>query len=199
MAVQIPPGFAQASIEHWLANYTRPAVTVWGLDVSAYPDDADDLAQTFHSQYVNYIGLRIDSNVTIRGAKVLIGQDGGDPVIGTSTDTDPGGRSSNSTSPALALMAHLNTGLGGRRNRGRKYFPWALGDDAVSEQGAVLAADITAWNTNLANFLEAMENNFAPVVLLHGPGVTSVPVPTPVTTMLANGVVRTQKQRQARF
>lgn len=199
MSLVIPPGFALASIEHWLGGYNRPAVTTWGLDVSAFSGSPDELAEEFSIAYRGSLGPRYDTNVTMRDARVVIGQDGGDPVIGFSYTSGAGTRNNESTPPALALMVDKRTLLGGRRNRGRAYLPWALADTEVSEVGAVTGSVVNAWQTLFANYILALEAADIPPVVLHGPGLTTPPPPTPITNFVVNGTVRTQRRRQVRY
>lgn len=199
MSVVIPPGYAQASIEYWLAGYTRPAVTTWGLDISANVYDAESMANGFHEMYTTAFLPRTDSNVTLRNARIIVGQDAPDPIIGTSVLTTAGTSSRASTPPALALMISTPTGLGGRRNRGRKYIPWAVAESDVDEYGTIGSTTITAWNGSCIQFVNELADNQWDLVLLHGAGSSPVPAPTPITGLAPNPIIRTQKQRQARF
>lgn len=199
MSVIIPPGFAQVSIEHWLTAYNRPAVTTWGIDLSGNAADADSVAQQQWSIYTTHMGPQIDSTVTIRDCRVAIGQDGGDPILGFSTGSTAGGRSAESTPPALALMITKRTNSGGRRGRGRIYIPWALSDTAVSENGAIAGASLTAWGSAASAWRSALAAANRHMVLLHGSGLTAPPAPTPVENLVVNPTIRTQRRRQARY
>ena len=199
MAVQLPPGFAQFSVEHLHADYGRPAVTTWGVDLAAAGGDADDLATQFQAGYVNTLGLLIDSEVTIANTRVYVGQDGPDPDVGIATTTGAGGATGRDTSPpALAVMIDVRTNKGGRRNRGRKYLPWAIGDSDVNELGQISSAYQSAAQARCADFLDDIAANGWSLVVLHGAGVSGVPVPTPVTSLQVAPIIRTQKQRQIR-
>lgn len=199
MSLIIPPGFALASMEHWLAGYNRPAVTTWGLDCSEFEGTPDEMAHAFAVAYRGQLAGRFDTAVTMRDARVVIGQDGGDPVIGFDYSTGAGTRNNESTPPALALMVDKRTLLGGRRNRGRAYLPWALADTEVSEVGAITGSVVNSWQTLLTAFWTELGSiSLAPVVL-HGSGLTSPPVPTPVTNFVVNPTVRTQRRRQVRY
>lgn len=199
MTVQIPPGYATLAVEHWLLNYPRPAVCVWGLSLDGLVLDPVAMANQLQGAYVDAFSPGIDSNVTIRASRLTIGQDAADPIVATATSSSPGQAVRESVPPSLAVMLDLHTNLGGRRNRGRKYVPWASSDGSVSEQGALEASAISGWNTRAANFITRLETLDASPVILHGTGVTSVPAPTPVTSITCNPVIRTQRNRQTRF
>lgn len=199
MTVVIPPGYAQASVEHWLAGYNRPAVTTWGMRVTGVPAaDATYLANHFQGLYIEAFKPRTDANVRIRSTRLVVGQDAGEPLVGVADNGDVGASSRESTAPALALMVDRNTGLGGRRNRGRVYFPWAVSDTEVNEMGAVGNTSLTAWNTSLTEFLDLLDTSpfIDQLYLLHGVGLGA---PTPITGLQANPTIRTQKQRQVRY
>lgn len=199
MAVVIPPGFAQASVEHWLTGYNRPAVTTWGVQVLGTPAGGPtEMAQRFQDAYITAFAARTDSNVRIRSTRLVIGQDAAEPLVGVADNGAVGASSRSSTAPALALMVTKQTGLGGRRNRGRVYFPWAVSDDAVAENGAVNDVTLNAWDGSLASFLGLLDvdSYFGDLHVLHGPFLGP---PTPVTGLQANPTIRTQKQRQVRY
>lgn len=199
MTIQIPPGYAQFTVEHWLANFTRPACTVWGVDVSANQYTPDSMAQGFLEIYADAFKAGFDSNVTLRDCRMVLGQDAVDPIIGNSSTTIAGTAVRESTAPALACLLDLRTNVGGRRNRGRKFLPWALSDTSVSEMGSVEASAVTGWNSRSTSLISELATNQWSLVILHGTGVTTPPAPTAVTSMTCNPVVSTQRRRQARF
>lgn len=199
MAVQLPPGFAQFSVEHVHDDYARPAVTTWGLDVSENVMTPDDLATEFQLIYGNSIGDLVDSEVSMTNTRVYLGQDAADPDVGIAAGSVPGGASSRDTSPpALAVMVDVRTNKGGRRNRGRKFLPWAVGDSDVNELGQLSTPYISAAGLKLADFVTELTAKNWSLVVLHGAGQSGTPVPTPVTSLKVAPIVRTQKQRQLR-
>ena len=198
MSVQIPPGYAQFSVGHLLAGYTRRAYTVWGIDLGGTGSpDPDVLAGQFQTIYDETLGTQIDSNVTISQTRAVVGQDG-EPLVGVTDLIDTGSASRESTAPALAALLHLNTGLGGRRNRGRKFLPWAISDSGVLENGTIASASVTALQSAASDFNIAVRDEGWEVVVLHGEGISAVPPPTPVTTITVSGIVSTQRRRQTR-
>lgn len=202
MPVVIPPGYALCSVEHWLADYPRPAVTTMGMKVLGTVDGAgNNVADQFFTAFSSAYLATMDTEVRLRNARAVVGQDGGDPLVFTSASDMAGGQSRSSTAPALALMITKNTALGGRKNRGRFYFPWAMDDNAVGQNGAVLPAIVTNFATRSANFLADLENAGGTLGLLDGAVILhsdSTP-PTPITSLVPNPTIRTQRNRQARY
>lgn len=197
----IPPGFAECSIEHWLAGYNRPAVVTMGIKITGDSDGSFTVADRFHQAFTGAFRTGVDTNVTMRNARAVIGQDGGDPIVQVSAMSIAGTSNRDSIAPALALMLTKNTSLGGRRNRGRMFFPWAVSDTGVAENGAVASATLDNWNGYCDDFIGFLEDNadYNPIdgaVLLHSD--PAVP-PTPITSMRPNPAIRTQRRRQVRF
>jgi len=202
MARVIPPGFAECSIEHWLDGYPRPAVTTMGVAILGSESGGESLADWFHAAFEQSFLPSIDQNVRIRNAKAVIGQDGLDPIVQVSTKSTQGTSDRESIAPALALMISKNTALGGRKHRGRFYFPWAVSDTGVGENGAVQASTLTTWQNNVATFQTNLEGGLGTMPLFDGPVVLHgdpLLAPTPVTGMAPNPTIRTQRRRQVRY
>lgn len=202
MAVVIPPGFAQCSIEFWLDGYPRPAVTTMGVKILGSESAGFNVAETFHGCYVGRFTALTDNGVTVRNARAVIGQDGADPIIQESSRTNVGGQARSSVAPALALMLSKSTDLGGRKNRGRMYIPWAMDDNAVAENGAISSVIVNAWTTACAGFLEDLSGSESEFEILDGAYILhsdpSTP-PTRITKLAPNPTIRTQRNRQTRY
>lgn len=198
----IPPGFAMCSIEHWLDNYPRPAIVTMGVSILGTESESGNVADQFHGAYTTSVGGVIDSSVRIRNARAVIGQDGGDPIVQESATSYPGARSGQSTPPALAVMASKATALGGRRNRGRMYIPWAVDEGQVGENGAIATAQVNGIQTRVNQLLVNLKggdtgayNLLNGAVLIHSEAVP----PTIITAMQVNPTIRTQRRRQVRY
>lgn len=199
MARIIPPGYAECSIEFWLAGYLRPAVITQGFKINGSVGSSYNVADQFDLAFAGTFAALYDTNVTMRNAKAVIGQDGADPIVQVSTTQTTGTVSRESIAPALALMVTKNTNLGGRKHRGRNYLPWSLGDGDVAENGAIAQPRLNTWQTALDNYMAAILDPSTDLldepVLLH----TDPTLPTPVTSFTPNPAIRTQRRRQVRF
>lgn len=202
MARIIPPGFAECSIEHWLDGYPRPAVTTMGVKILGDESGGESVADWFHEAFVLSFLPSVDANVRLRNARAVIGQDGADPIVQISTKSSTGTSTRDSLAPALALMISKNTALGGRKHRGRFYFPWAVSDTGVGENGAVQESTLNTWRANVDTYMTNLEGGLGTQPLFDGPVVLhSDPLiaPTPVTGMAPNPTIRTQRRRQVRY
>lgn len=196
MAVHIPGGYGQLTIEHWLTGYTRPACNVWGFHVDEIPEGGlPSLPDLMLARYSAAFRALIDSDVRVRNPRVVVGTLDGEPLVYVGTSEFSGTATRASVPPALALMVNLNTATGGRAGRGRKYFPWMVAENQVDEMGSIASAPLTALQTalNLWGADNAAEGT--PLMLLH----SGARMPSPILSMTPNPVIRTQKQRQARF
>lgn len=202
MARIVPPGYAACSIEHWLAGYNRPAVTTIGAKITGSEDGLNTVASDFAGLFFRAFASELDTNVFMRNAKAVIGQDGGEPVIQEWDPNLAGTASRNSLPPAMALMLTKRTAVGGRKNRGRMYMPWAIPEDQVGENGSVSTGHIGRWvsrcnafTTDFTRPTTVDPSLISGWVVLHS---DSTP-PTPVTSMSPNQAIRTQRRRQVRF
>lgn len=92
----------------------------------------------------------------------------------------------------VALLVKKNTGLTGRKNRGRAYLPPCYVDEGgINDNGIILAATLTTLNTRLATFYTAMIANLNSLVILHSDGST----PTGLASFVLEAQVATQRRR----
>lgn len=192
----IPPGFADVSIpiQHDLVQ--RTAYTTWGVEVEVGGGDPDSVANDLQTIWNDTIRTLLDSQCRTGPLRVTIGQDGSDPTVGFGPRSDPGGRATSGPSPAIALLVRKRTGLGGRRNRGFMYLPWATGESQIDEGGNIGGGEITTWNAVLDSFHGSLAAGGFPMVILHDTGVSATPDPTPVTGLDLKSRVSNQVRRQ---
>jgi hypothetical protein len=133
---------------------------------------------------------------TFRGVTVRSGPDG-TGAVWTVNRAVLGSVVGSPCPPNTAMLIAKNTGVGGRRNRGRAYVP-GIDEAQVDPAGNILSAaltaiqaDATAWLTETAAMVQVSE-----VVLFHSTplGVAGLP-PTAVTSMTVRPKVATQRRR----
>lgn len=141
---------------------------------------------------------RLDSNVTMRSCTVRLGQDGGEPLVGVDTGTQPGLLSSASPPANVAVLCHKRTAVGGRRNRGRLFLPWFVIETNVAEDGVIDGSTVSAIQTALNNWRTTLVTASLPPVVLHSVGLTTPGAPTPITSFQVDALVATQRRRLGR-
>lgn len=196
MSIILPPGYGHVDLSLRHNELQRDAHVTFGINGAA---QAELVAVDVRAAFLANVNGRLDSNVTMREVRVEVGQDGGDPLIGTATNDQPGGRSGASTTAALAVLVNKRTAFGGRRNAGRNFWPWMIADTEVSETGIITPAVVLSLQNIFTGFHEDLDQAEIPMVILHRTGgITPAPDPTPVTNMLVDNVISTQRRRQPR-
>lgn len=194
----IGPGFAQANVPYTHTGLGRKAEVTLGLDVSDAGGDYGTLADNVHFALNDFHTAHLDTEVVVGPVTLLVGQDTGPPVSFDGSTSDSGGVTAASQPANCALLVKKVTAAGGRKNRGRWYFPWCLADSEVDELGFI---DVTVRNAIAGLFDDAfdlMATQTPPVVpvILHA---TSVPDPTPLTAFVVETQIATQRRRLARL
>lgn len=202
MTLIIPDGFAAVIHQiRWTSDPDPMAVT-YGVDIdtASPPASADALAQGLGTAFGSNLLARFGPTINLVQTEVEWKDTAGSapPVVGVSTaGAGPGTNTSTALLPAnSAFLVHKRTASGGRRGRGRMYFP-GVDETEVDNLGALSSATRTAWSTALAAWLAAIAAvaGVDSMVLLHGPGLTIPPVPTPVTSLTLDPVIATQRRR----
>lgn len=200
MALVIPVGFAQVTVPLRQANVVRAAVITYGIDIDAWTGSFSDLANWMTLDFDFAWGSTLDSSVTIGPSTVTIGQDGTDNITVPGDVIATGNSDYTSPPPNVAVLVRKNTLLGGRRNRGRIYIPWAVNRLSIGETGIIDAAAVTDRQTDAGQWMTALDgthggNGPTPMVILHSSGQTTVPPPTDVSGLVVEARVATQRRR----
>jgi hypothetical protein len=95
-----------------------------------------------------------------------------------------------------ATLIRKKTGLAGRRRQGRMYLP-APYEGGVGPTGLLVTGDFNLLQTAANTFLAAVNNsaNLVGMVILHSTGISAPPVPTPVTQLVVDPRIATQRRR----
>lgn len=188
MTLLIPTGFAQAAWRFTLTGDPEPMITTIGLDVSAgsVQAAADDFADLWLSQFP---ASNMAAGWTYLGATLRVGT-GGAPLIVEAPRNVAGTGGGASLPNNCALLIKKRTGLGGRSGRGRMFVPMtSVGEDNVSPNGVITPAVVTSLQTAW----DALKNGMVPF-LLHD-DLSPVTTPTPITSLVVDGRIATQRRR----
>ncbi len=204
MPTVIPPGYAEIAIQLRHAGDPQSWYNVSGYDVSAFGGDMVEMGTSALLAFSAWID-HFPTTLTVVGADVTLGQDGGPPskqFVGN-TQGATGGKSQAMLPQNCALLVQKNTALGGRRNRGRAFIPSVLQDDWVDNVGAITPAARNELQTVADQWWEFMNEseppfNNIPMVILHGSEgapIQAAEDPTPVTGFSVDPVISTQRRR----
>jgi len=190
MALDVPEGFAQASLSWMLTGDPEPMIVTFGVGTFADGDPsamAELLADGWESEFGAPGTL---DEYTFTGCRVSL-QDtpSGPPVIGEASRSTVGTVTGTTLPQNCALLVRKNTGLGGRSGRGRMYFPpFAFPEADVSPTGFI-GAPLTGIQTAMSAWLVSVSGMY----LFHDEALSIAP--TVVTSLTVDNRIATQRRR----
>lgn len=171
------------------------------------PDAINNAAVDLRDNWQQHIVAGIQNNYTFEGISWVdlnsangqtgsLGPNTGLPFVGANTANE-------GVPPNIALLVRKIVGGGRGIRTGRMYIA-GLAENVVDENGVVLAAGITGWNTALAQFLDDItnldgvaEDTAYHMVVVHETAAGAVST-SKVTALLAQPLIATQRRRLAR-
>ena len=143
---------------------------------------------------VDNLGARIPEDVTLLSVLAKNGPNETGPFAVVSIGVTGSG-SGGDVNPNQAILLRKNTALGGRRGRGRIY--WPVAEDQVGTGGALHTSpdEVAAANTAWAALLSDMTAAGYPMQLLHNVSSES---PNAVVSISCQPVTATQRRRLRR-
>jgi hypothetical protein len=201
MALVIPPGFAQASVEQRHDNDPDPWYCTFGVDLSGAGGDLAAAALNIANAWANNALPTQATAVSMTGVRLVVGQDGPDNLI-SFLPTNAQGQNTSAVLPQnCALLVDKTSALGGKKNRGRMFVPGGITEGDVSATGVLAASYRSALQGRFDDFLEGLENGQftistpTPMVILHNSGAGATPAPTPVIALGVQATISTQRRR----
>jgi hypothetical protein len=199
MPLDIPTGFAHVVHSLTLEGDPEPMAVTYGVELQPdVPADPNLTAQSLHDVFGAAWASTLGNPYTLRATEIRFPTDAGGPMgIGVHVANIPMTNAGSFLPQNCAFLLHKRSGLGGRRNRGRMYLP-GVNEALVDNKGLMSSTATNGVNAAAAAMLANMTNGGGVVrmVILHtqtlGPGGT---VPTPVTTLLLDPVLGTQRRR----
>jgi hypothetical protein len=192
MAV-IPIGYAQVNFKWGGAGFPTGAECTFGVgrgSTSTPEEDAVDIRDITLTR----LSDRIPSTVTLSSILVKYGPNTTGPFheLGVA---EAGTGSSGDVNPNVAMLIRKTTSLGGRKGRGRWY--WPVAEDQVGQAGVLKTSpdQVTAMNEALALWLGDMATNDHTVYLLHNHPDDA---PNIVTALSTQATTATQRRRLRR-
>lgn len=177
--------------------------------IAAGGETAQDIADDFQANWNTNIAPALDNNVLSLPPLVRLGDGTNVPGVAVGVGAAVAGTFSGADlPPQVAVLIKKNTGIGGKKNRGRIYVPWQVPGSVVDERGTILAANVTAIQSNFTALLLQMQTDLAPMCIpnktlvltppdVH-PHVTAINAGPNVITLTVETVVATQRRRLPR-
>lgn len=189
----VPVGFAEIAIPGRLGGGAPYGYVVFGVDQGLFTDPSVLADGIWTGAFAPEVLPFLDSSVVWGPIEASIGTTAGD-LSGTGVLSGNGGADIVSTPPNVAALVLKATLFGGRKNRGRMYWPWATQETDVDEAGNWNPASVVNFQDAMSGFHAALDTEGFPMVILHGDGST----PTPVSQLNVQGVIATQRRRVRR-
>lgn len=202
MSLTIPPGFAAIGIEFVSPGDPDPWVVTFGVDASEAESDPQTIGNRAMASMWSAFSAHLGSGVKLAACQVTIGQDGEEDLrTYVPAGSDYTGQDSQAMLPQnCAALFRKNTGRGGRRHSGRFFMPSVLKEGTVDAVGNIAGFEhgelMTAGSVLLGELNSDPGNGPPlPMYLLHGKGLSEIPDPTKVTSIVADTVISTQRRR----
>lgn len=197
----IPSGYALIRTEFQMAGANYPAVITIGVQ-RLNPYTAHDINVTWWAGVLNggTSSYPLDpagytAACTVKETSVLLNV-GGVMTTDVVTHNQVGTGSWPPPPPNTAIIQRKATGLAGRANRGRMYWPAIFVDQAaIDTDGTMSGAPFTHFQSVAAGMLAHMNSNFISPVIIHASGAT----PTPISSLsVVEPIAATQRRRMRR-
>lgn len=203
MALEIPINHAQLTLSILRNGDPEPYNVTWGI----YNEELfyNELVLDAIVDAVTPLGALLASTETITSYTLRANLGAPDPAIFTVPVGVTGSSGDGARLPQnCAVLLTKNTGLGGRRNRGRLFWP-SIAETQVSNIG-ILTDDIVGGFNSIFNgmvyafdTLPTSESQETYMVILHNTvAAAEQPAPTRVTSMTCSNVLATQRRRLRR-
>jgi hypothetical protein len=199
----IPDGFAHVLHSLTLAGDPEPMAVTYGvgLESTSGSNQLPQLAQDLHGLFGSNMMPKLVNKYSLTRTMLRAGQADLAPDFTAEFNGVTVGTGVGNTLPQnCAILVKKATGLAGRRNRGRFYLP-GIDESTVNEVGIITAATVTSIQNALNTFLTAVNGNLAVtnMVIIHqGPGDVPFLPPTPVTQLICDPLISTQRTRLRR-
>lgn len=196
MAVVIPPGYAECTVNLKASTTGRTCHNVFGFALTAplTQSDVDSLSTALAAAYKPTLG---SFQGRFNGIRVLEGQDGDPTVFESVSGNGAGTHAGDLMSPQVMALAKKTTGLASRAAQGRTFLIDPT-ESWVNDDGGLTGAAITVYTTFCAAVLLAFSTAGDPsldgMVILHN----SSRIPDPVTSYAIEAKVATLRPRYVR-
>lgn len=186
--MNIPTGFAQVNY-FFSGALPHGAQVTFGIENPNH-EPPSVLIENMGSVYNQWIRPHASNQTTMSGILVKCGPND----TGASAEQAYGStglKIAGDILPNVALLVRKQTLLGGRKGRGRNYWP-ILGESNIENGGGVLAGFRTEMQDAMDSFLAAMLDPEHGMFLLHNdPGMA----PSRVVKLNVDGMIATQRRR----
>lgn len=193
--MHIPPGYMQINWLFAREGDSELMLTSWAAEIAAFDDvnGPDDLFLAWQQSDMRTITT--DATSLVRVECVVGTSDPSAPItLDSVSASNPGGAAEDALPNNCALLVKKVTIRGGRRGRGRCFYP-DLQQDRVSETGLVGGANLSGYQDAWNDWVTAVEavTGIVNLVLLHSDAADGDP--DTITNWVVQGKIATQRRR----
>lgn len=185
----IPSGYAQLNFRMTGDNCPTGAEVVIGVDNTEEDQGAATLAAAGIAIWVEAMAPVLADSVTLSSVLAKKGPNSTGAFAEVASGITGSG-SWGAIPPQSAVLINKVTALGGRKNRGRSFWPGA-NEANVGENGTLTGGELSDWQDAADLFASDLEDAHIPMVILHA----SAGTPTPVTSYQVSTLIGTQRDR----
>lgn len=200
MATIIPVGFAHIIQPYRLAAASKDFSVTYAVELGPSPRPLQTIVDEADARFRAVWRPITDSSFTFQPAEMYARIDSGPLSLVISTVAPQAGSTAkNSPPPQVAVVVRKRTSRVGRNQRGRVYLPGLLDETAVDEAGVIQASAVTTFQNAANLWLSTQNASPEDMVLLHQKSEEPpLPAPTPITQLVIQPIVRTQRRRLPR-
>lgn len=187
--MELPVGFVYAAIRIDGPSPADPAVVTFGCsdDGTSAPDN---LAEAIFHQFADNFDDEVCEDYAFLDCAIKLNRSG--PIRdGYFADSQAGLETTNPVAPQVCVLIKKTTGFAGRAYRGRMYLPGAPVSD-FDFSGTLIGASQSAWQSSADDFFNGMAGLGLDLHLLHNSPLID---PTPITNLVVDGRMATQRRR----
>jgi hypothetical protein len=186
----------------------RQALVTFALD---NPGSLTALAvvNAFQTAFNGQVSPNFDTDVTVLPPTIKLGDGTAVPGEAVASGASVVGTQANKVLPSnCAMIAKKTTGFGGKKNRGRTYYPWIVDETAVDENGILGGTTVTAFTELFTDLLEDLATATVPMVIANKtlavpplpakPYVTAITRGHTVSAYVCEPLIATQRRRLGR-
>lgn len=192
MPLIIPDGFAEVTLVYSLTGDPEHMTTSFGVDALG-PASLEDICTEFEGEFSAWMTQWADAYTLVEVHGKL--NNGGTFLEHIEPSNTPGAAAEQVLPQNVSVLVKKVSGLAGRANRGRNYFPpGRLAEVDVNNTGMIDGADVTAIQAELDSIFASLvaDPDIDGLVILHS---IAGPVPTPITALQLDNRVATQRRR----
>lgn len=202
MALVIPPGYAQCSIEITNAGDPEPWYVTHGVSTTAaggdYPAVGASVMGAFGAAWQSFLS----TGSRISGVYLTVGSDGGNYTLYVTPDVAIIGTSTAEKLPQnCAYLIQKQTLRPGRAGKGRCFLPNVAPEGQVDNVGVISPTSLVSGQEACDLWLDTLASEVpveTPMFLLHNQGIPSGTTPDSVFRLQLDTRIATQRRRLRR-